>query len=123
MSEQVQKLLSQLLKTQLEKKSSKKTGDQTSPENHVLNEVEIKQQEEKARLIEAKKESVAKMAEAEKWGMYRQLIIENLARFLMIFLYCVVAIIASFKFGVMILTFIKIFLHGIFVATPPIPSK
>lgn len=118
MSEQVQKELSQLVKTQLEKKSSKKISDDSKSD-------ESKQQAQRKNEVESQKQKMirgrdrmeegAKVAEEERWSMYRRLIIENAVRFFMILLYCVVAVIAIAKTGIIILTAFQHFLHEIFV--------
>ncbi len=132
MSEQVQKVLSQLLKTQLEKKSSKKSED-----NFVTQEsVDAKKREEqkekskqetagqKQKMKRGNEEIGAKVSQEETWAMYRRLIVENSVRFFMILLYCVVAFIAIAKAGIIILTTFQHFLHGIFAAqVPPITPK
>ena len=117
MSEQVKKLLSQLVKTQLEKKSSKKTDDRPSPQRHVLTDEEIVYQAKKANVRE-KQELGLKVSEEEQWAMLRRMIVENITKILMIALYCAVAFIAIFKAGIIILTAFQHLLHGIFAAAP-----
>jgi hypothetical protein len=118
MSEQVKKLLSQLVKTQLEKKSSKKTNDKPLPQRHVLTDEKIVYQTKKANVRE-KQELGLKVSKEEQFTMLRRMIVENITKILMITLYCVVAFIAIFKAGIIILTAFQHFLHGIFAAAPP----
>ncbi len=118
MSEQVQKLLSQLVKTQLEKKSSKKSEEKPSPQKHVLSDDEVTNQVKKFAVTE--KQSIGlKVSEEEQWAILRRLIVENSTRVFMMILYCTVAFISIFKAGIIILTAFQHFLHGIFAAAPP----
>jgi hypothetical protein len=116
MSQQMQKSLSEFMKTQMSKKSSKNTQE---PAKTGPTEKEIQKEREKARLVEAKKESNSKIANAEKWGMYRRLIVEYLIQLGMLLAYCVVFGIAMVKFGSIIMVFVKNFLHGLFIPIPP----
>ncbi len=123
MSEKLQKLLSQLVKTQLEKKSSKKTEDQISPQKHISSDDEAANHLKDFAVTE--KQSIGlKVSQEEQWTMLRRVIIENFTKFFMITVYCVVAFIAIFKAGIIILSAFQHFLHGIFAAVPPpITSK
>lgn len=123
MSEQVQQVLSQLLKTQLEKKSSKKTEDQVvvigvTKKNDKPKE-DLAKQKEKMRRNQEREEFGAKVSQEERWAMYRRLIIENAARIFMILLYFAVSCIAICKAGIIILTAFQHFLQDMFVTVPP----
>lgn len=122
MSEQVQNKLVQLVKTQLEKKSSKKMEenflkDETTKNKDDETKSKLQQQAQKQKMTRSRDqlEEGAKVAEEERWAMYRRLIIENFVRFFMIMLYCAVATIAVAKAGIIILSAFQEFLHGLFV--------
>lgn len=120
MSEHIQKKLSQLVKTQLEKKSSKKNPEKTRTKKHDSSKEELAKQKQK---MSRNQEIGAKVSEEERWAMYRRLILEKIARFLMISFYVAVATVACFKFGTMLIALIHDFFRGIFVTTPPITPK
>ena len=132
MSEQVQKVLSQLLKTQIEKKSTKKSEDNFLTQEIIDKKKKEDQKDKSKQETEGQKQNMkrgnqeigAKVSQEETWAMYRRLIVENSVRFFMILLYCVVAFIAIAKAGIIILTTFQHFLHGIFAAqVPPITPK
>ncbi len=112
MSEEIQKSLSAFMKSRMSKKSSKKKSSESPP---IKTEKEVEKEQEKARLVEAKKESNSKLANVEKWAMYRRLIWEYVVHLAILLAYCLVFGIAMVKFGLVVLDFIKSFLHGIFV--------
>lgn len=115
MTDQVQEMLIQLVKAQMEKKSSKKNTAKPSIEKHSLSEDEIEIEKFKAHHTKANMEFYGKVSEEEKWKIYRRLILENITKFLMVLLYCVVGLIALLKFGVMLLTLFQNFLHDLFI--------
>lgn len=127
MSEQVQKLLLQLVKTKLEKKSSKKSEDNFMTQEMVDHKKSEEQEDKSKQETEGQKQKMkrdneevgAQVSQEETWAMYRRLIVENAVRFFMILLYCAVAFIAIAKAGIIILTTFQHLLHGIFAAGVP----
>ncbi len=136
MSQQVQEILSQLLKTQLQKKSTikvqSKTGAREFKKRESTKENErqkskndlIKQKDKMLRDHEREKKVVEKIEE-ENWAFYRRIIVENAAKIFMILLYFTISSIAICKAGIIILTAFQNLLHDALISVPTssIPPK
>lgn len=125
MSQRTRKELSQLLKTQLEKKSSKKTVNNVGQKKHEISpkkdriaKEDLHKQKQKMVRSQNAKHVGARVLEEERFWIHLKILAKRAARFLMITFYCVVASIAICKAGIIILTAFQEFLHEIFTVAP-----
>ena len=122
MSERIQKKLSQLVKMQLGKKSSKTSPDVV--EHHkIAFEEDVANQKQKMEHVQEDDCVGAKVSEEERFLMHIKLLLKNIGRFVLIGFYCVVATVAVCKAGIIILTAFQEFLRGIFIIAPPTLPK
>lgn len=136
MSQQVQEILSQLLKTQLQKKSTIKVQTKVSASEFKKRDSrqENERQKSKNDLIRQKdkmlrdherEQKVVEKIEEENWAFYRRIIVENAAKIFMILLYFIISSIAICKAGIIILTALQNLLYDALISVPPssLPPK